>query len=56
MHESTGAGFAAEDYWNIKNCSDIGMQKFWKGTVKTTLFTGCLLENIIHKAALEQKD
>ena len=37
MHEITGAGFAAEDYRNIKYCSDIGTQKFWKGTVKTTL-------------------
>jgi hypothetical protein len=32
MHETTGAGFAAEDYQNIKYCSDIGAQK-WVQTV-----------------------
>jgi len=36
MHETTGAGFAAEDYQNIKYCSDIGTQKFWKGTDSET--------------------
>lgn len=57
MHETTGAGFAAEDYQNIKYCCDIGTQKFWKGTDSQNFsFTGCLLENIIHKAAFEQED
>jgi len=55
MHETAGARFAAEDYQNIKTA--VRYTEILEGYRQSKLlFTGCLLKNIIHKAAFEQKD
>jgi hypothetical protein len=43
MHETMGAEF----YQNIRYCSNVDTQKFWKDTDGLNYyFTGCLLENM----------